>query len=92
MAMDYEVMYDLNPDPYAFFSTAAGPDTSDLVGPPGGVLDVYPDGSPMAADQTGLANAVGSGGGLPALWKRKDVRALGTLVIGVVMLHLHMVS
>ncbi len=93
MSMDYEVMYDLNPNPYAFFSTAAGPDISDLVGQPGSVLDVYPDGSPMASEQSGIANAVGGGvDGLPPFFKRRDVKALIMLGVGLWMLHQHMRS
>lgn len=92
MAMDYDIMQDLAPDPYAFFSTAAGPDTSDLVGPPGAILDVYTDGSSIAASETGIANTVGAGGGLPSFWKRRDIRYLIVLAIGLWMLNRHMKS
>lgn len=75
-------------DPYLFFSTAAGPDASDVFGPPQGVLDLYADGSPVAASESAIANSVGSGGA--PFFMRQDVHALALLVLGAVMVHLHM--
>jgi len=75
-------------DPYTFFSTAAGPDASDIYGPPQSVLDVYADGSPVAGSESAIANSIGSGGA-PFL-RRPDVHALGLLILGAVMVHLHM--
>ena len=77
-------------DAMMFFSTAAGPDAQDLYGPPQGVLDLYADGTPMAAAQTAIANSVGSGGA--PFWARADVHALGLMVIGAAMIHFHMES
>lgn len=83
-------MYDLgNPDPMLFFSTAAGPDAMDLYGPPQGTLDLYSDGTPVAAAQTAIANAVGTGTTAP-FWRRADVHALLLLVAGAAMVHAHM--
>ena len=75
-------------DPYMFFSTAAGPDAADVFGPPQNVLDLYADGSPVAASESRIANSIGSGGA-PFL-ARPDVHALGMLILGAVMVHLHM--
>jgi hypothetical protein len=75
-------------DPYLFFSTAAGPDASDVFGPPQGALDLYADGSPVAGSESRIANAIG-GGGAP-FFARPDVHALALLIIGSVMVHLHM--
>lgn len=88
---EWGIMGDLAPDPYNFFSTAAGPDPSDLIGPPQNALDVYGDGSPMAAyqAQAGADKAMGGAGGGSFLG-RPDVKAFVLLVIGVFMLHAHM--
>ena len=75
-------------DPYLFFSTAAGPDAADVFGPPQNALDIYADGSPVAASESRIANAIGSGGA-PFL-ARPDVHALAMLILGAVMVHLHM--
>lgn len=75
-------------DPYTFFSTAAGPDASDIYGPPQSALDLYADGSPVAASETAIANSIGSGGA--PFFARADVHALILLVLGAVMVHLHM--
>lgn len=75
-------------DPYTFFSTAAGPDASDVYGPPQSALDLYADGSPVAGSESAIANAIGSGGA--HIWQRPDVHALILLVAGAVMVHLHM--
>lgn len=77
-------------DPMYFFSTAAGPDAQDLYGPPQGALDLYSDGTPMAAAQSAIANGVGSGGA--PLWARADVHALLLMVVGAAMVHFHMES
>lgn len=82
-------MMDFNANPELFFSTAAGPDAQDLYGPPLGVLDLYGDGTPVAAAQTAIANSVGGSGGAP-LWARADVHALLMLVVGAAMVHAHM--
>ena len=84
-------------NPYAFFDTAAGPDTSDIYGPPMNVLDTFLDGSPVAMSEQYLQNqtpgAKGSGTfGLSGLFGRADVRAAITLGIGLFMLHMHMNS
>lgn len=76
--------------PYTFFSTAAGPDTLDLYGPPQSALDLYADGSPVARSESAIANAVGSGG-VPFL-RRADVHAWVLMVAGAIMIHLHMES
>lgn len=75
-------------NPYLFFSTAAGPDASDIFGPPQSALDLYADGSPVASSESAIANSIGSGG--CPLWMRPDLHALGLLVLGAVMVHLHM--
>lgn len=75
-------------DPYTFFSTAAGPDASDVYGPPQSALDLYADGSPVAASESAIANSIGSGGA--SFFMRSDVHALALLVLGAVMVHLHM--
>jgi len=90
--LDSQLMQDLYPDPFEFFSTAAGPDMSDLVGPPPDVLDVYPNGTPMASAQSAIANSVGSGPSLGPFWTRTDVKALAVLTLGLFMLHAHMRS
>ena len=76
-------------NPALFFSTAAGPDASDIYGPPQGALDLYADGTPMAASASAIANSVEGSGGAP-FFMRADVHALGLLVLGAVMVHLHM--
>lgn len=75
-------------DPYLFFSTAAGPTMADMYGPPSSVLDNYADGTPVARSETAISNAIGGGGG--RWFQRADVHALGMLLIGAVMVHLHM--
>lgn len=74
-------------DPYLFFSTAAGPDASDVYGPPQSALDIYADGSPVAASESAIANSIGSGGA--SFFSRPDVHALAMLILGAVMIHLH---
>lgn len=81
-------MNDGTVNPYLFFSTAAGPDASDIYGPPQSALDLYADGSPVAASESAIANNLGSGGG--PFWMRGDVHALALLVLGAVMVHIHM--
>lgn len=83
-------MYDFaQGDPGLFFSTAAGPDAMDLYGPPQGSLDLYADGTPIAASESAIANSVG-GGGPRGFLSRPDVHGLALLVLGAVMVHLHM--
>ena len=82
-----------SPDPYNFFATAAGPDASDLYGPPGNVLDVYGDGTPVAMSESMVANNPGSGSattGIVGFIMRPDVKAFIVLGLGLVMLHRHM--
>ena len=83
-------------NPWAFFDTAAGPDTTDIYGPPMNVLDTFLDGSPVAMSEQYLQNqtpGVGSGSfSLSGLFGRADVRAFITLGLGLAMLHLHMNS
>ncbi len=76
----------LQGNPNLWFSTAAGPDVSDLVGPPLGVLDVYGDGTPMAT--SAHAQAVGNGGGgATAFYMRADVQSFAVLLVGLWMIH-----
>lgn len=82
-------MVDMNPNPMYFFSTAAGPDASDLYGPPQSALDLYANGTPIASAQTAIANGIGNGG-RTAFWMRPDVHGLILLVTGAAMVHLHM--
>ncbi len=70
-------------DPVAFFGTAAGPNASDLYGPPNGVLDSYVDGTPMAVAQATADSSLPSGG----LLQRRDVHALIAMVIGGAMIY-----
>ncbi len=83
-----------DPDPYNFFATAAGPDAADLYGPPGNVLDVYGDGTPVSMSESMIANSPGAGGaggaGVIGFLNRPDVRAFIVLGIGLVLLHRHM--
>jgi len=77
-----------NANPNLYFATAAGPDVSDLVGPPLGVLDVYGDGTPMARAASQQASAVGKGaGGSTAFYKRADVQSFAILLLGAWMIH-----
>ena len=75
-------------DPYMFFSTAAGPDALDLYGPPQGALDLYANGTPVAASESAIANAIGDTG-VPFL-RRPDVHSWLLLILGAIMIHLHM--
>ena len=77
--------YNANPNPNLYFSTAAGPDVSDLVGPPLGVLDVYGDGTPLARAQA-PSMAHGSGGSTP-FYRRADVQSFAVLLLGAWMIH-----
>ena len=79
-----------NADPYLFFSTAAGPDASDLYGPPQGALDLYADGSPIAASQSAIANSIGAGDGSAPWYARADMHALLLMFAGAAMVYLHM--
>ena len=72
-------------NPNLFFATAAGPDISDLVGPPLGVLDVYGDGTPMA--HAAHASGGTGGGGSTAFYKRADVQSFAALLLGLWMIH-----
>lgn len=96
--MVYEDLFNsTESNPYAFFDTAAGPDTTDLYGPPMSVLDTFLDGSPVAMSEQYLQNqtpgAKGSGTwGLSSLFGRSDVRSALVLGLGLFMLHMHMNS
>lgn len=82
-------------NPYMFFDTAAGPDTSDIYGPPMNVLDTFLDGSPVAQSEQYLQNTTPTGSGsfgLRGLFGRADVRSGLLFIAGLVMLHLHMNS
>lgn len=95
MAIFNDLYEDTGSNPYAFFSTAAGPDTSDLYGPPMNVLDTYLDGTPVAQSEQYLQNAAPSGSGtfgLRGFFARADVKAALVFAAGVTMLHLHMNS
>lgn len=83
-------MYDdlFSPDPMEYFSTAAGPNATDIVGPPLSVLDTYADGTPVGAAQQAVANGVG-GGKHSHWWHRGDVQALGIMVAGAALIHLY---
>jgi hypothetical protein len=82
-------MLDWNPQmaPLTFFSTAAGPSISDLVGPGAGVLNIFPDGEQIGAAETQLANGTGTGGAGKQWWRRADFHALLALIIGGAMIH-----
>lgn len=69
-----------------YFATAAGPDVSDILGPPDNVLDIYADGSPISMSEQTIA--AGGPGNLP-FFARGDVHALLLLVAGCVMIHLY---
>lgn len=71
--------------PDLFFSTAAGPDVSDIIGPPQGVLDVYADGSPISQAESTISQS--GGGGAFNWWQRGDVHALIIGAIGVALIH-----
>jgi hypothetical protein len=72
-----------------FFATAAGPDASEIFGPPGNVLDVYADGSPVAGAEQGIA---GGGGGGGPWYLRHDVHALAMLAVGVFLIHQYTIN
>ncbi len=71
-------------DAARYFSTAAGPDVSEIFGPPGNVLDVYADGSPIAGAEQQIARGSGVTG---PFWRRHDVHALAALVVGIFLIH-----
>lgn len=74
---------DLSAMPLAYFTTAAGPDSQDLYGPPGGLLDVYGDGTPLAQAESVVSHAgTGTGGGGVPWWQRADVVGFAMLVGG----------
>lgn len=85
---DSAMMSGLAADPDHFFSTAAGPNASDIYGPPQSALDLYANGAPVAAAESATANAM-TGGGTCPVWKRPDVHAAILLIAGAVMIHLH---
>lgn len=73
---------DLSAMPFTYFSTAAGPDSSDLFGPPGSILDTYGDGTPLAVDEAAISGA-GVGGAAPTpFFLRADVVGLVAAVVG----------
>ena len=78
---------DFGPNPYAFFGTAAGPDISDLAGPPGDILDTYVDGTPMEYASSALSNRSGGGPVHTSFLHRGDLHALILTVIGAWMIH-----
>lgn len=71
-----------------YFSTVAGPNATDLVGPPLSVLDTYADGTPIGAAQQTIANSVGAGRH-SHWWHRGDVHALAFMVGGAALIHLY---
>lgn len=74
-----------SPDVAQFFATSAGPDVSDLIGPPLSVFDMYGDGTPVDSAQS----AVASGGGKLAWYQRPDIHGAILLGIGAVMIHMY---
>lgn len=80
-----------SPDPMEYFSSVAGPSINDVAGPPLSVLDSYADGTPIAAAQSSIANAVG-GGSHTSWFHRGDVQALAIAVAGAVLIHLYAVA
>jgi len=76
-------------DAARYFSTAAGPDVSEIYGPPGNVLDVYADGSPIAGAEQQIAQGGGARG---PFWMRQDVHALAALVVGIFLIHQYTVN
>lgn len=90
-----DLFEDTMSNPYAYFDTAAGPDTSDIYGPPMNVLDTFLDGTPVAHSEQYLQNATPQGSGtfgLRGLFARGDVHAALVFALGLTMLHLHMNS
>ena len=95
MAIYSDLFDDTQSNPYAFFDTAAGPDTSDIYGPPMNVLDTFLDGTPVAQSEQYLQNATPTGGGtfgLRGFFSRGDVKSALVFIAGLTMLHLHMNS
>ena len=85
----YTDMFDA--DPQAYFDSVAGPLASDVIGPPLDVLDTYTDGTPIAAAQERVANAVG-GGVHKHVWQRGDVQAFAIAFAGAVLIHGYLAS
>ena len=85
----YTDMFDA--DPQAYFDSVAGPLASDVIGPPLDVLDTYTDGTPIAAAQERVANAVG-GGVHKHFWQRGDVQAFAIMSAGAVLIHGYLAS
>jgi len=77
----------MQPDPYGYAATASGPAVDELIGPPGDVLDIFPDGTPMdsasAAIAAGPSRATAaSRGGIMGFFMRGDVHALALMILG----------
>lgn len=82
--------YGYEPSPLTYFSTAAGPSEADMYGPPGGILNIYGDGTPIAESEHGEAHHSGKGGGsLGAVsWlERPDLGAFLVMLVGAWMIH-----
>lgn len=89
--IEYDLYAATESNPYAFFDTAAGPDVSDIYGPPMNALDTFLDGSPVAMSEQYLQNQTPMGSGGMSSWlRRPDVHSFIVLAIGLTMLHLHM--
>lgn len=85
----YAVM-GLEPDPYGYAATASGPAIDDLIGPPDGILDIYPDGTPMdmaSADvAAGPSRVSGVRGGVRGFLMRGDLHAFLLIILGAWMI------
>lgn len=76
----------LEPDPYGYAASAAGPALDDLIGPPGNVLDIYPDGTPMDVAMSGAdagpSRVSGARRGVVGFLMRGDVHAFLLMILG----------
>lgn len=80
-----------DPNPQAWFDSAAGPLMSDIAGPPLDVLDTFTDGTPIA--EAGQAVASGIGGGRHKhFWQRGDVQAAALTFVGAAMIHAYLAA
>lgn len=71
------------PDPFGYAATASGPAVDDLIGPPGSILDIYYDGTPVEAGVSQAAQSNGTKrGGVVGFLMRGDVHALAIAVVG----------
>lgn len=78
----------LSVNPNLFFSTAAGPNASDIYGPPPDVLDIWANGMPVSAAQENVSNMGGGLIGCP-WYMRRDMHSLLFIGVGAFMIWLH---